>query len=288
MMDQMRVLIGTLYSGENEFHKCVEATRAQSYLNWEHQVYSHLPNKAAHDTLYADFMRRCADFDLFVKLDADMVFVNSESLGKIVALFQADPELDVVTSAVYDWYSDSLVIGMHAYSRRVTWESGEEDLFVDYHASFPGRKVVLRRAPAPLVIHSPDPSPIQAFRFGIHRALKAFQPGRDSFEAWQSIFQWVVLNRVWNHFSRTWDRRLGLAILGADHVMEGTASRSHYDAGSDATLSIYGPYAECLSKELYRKLAQRWANPVSRHRAYMRIFGRRVFAVLGHVVGGRA
>jgi hypothetical protein len=288
MMEQMRVLIGTMYAGENEFHKCVESIRAQSYSNWEHQVYSHLPNKAAHDTLYGDFMSRSADFDVFLKLDADMVFVDSESLGKIVALFRADPALDVVTSAVYDWYSDSLLIGMHAYSRRVTWESGEEDLFVDYHASFPGKKVVLRRDPAPLAIHSPDPSPIQAFRFGIHRALKAFQPGRDSFDAWQSLFQWVVLNRVWSHFTRTWDRRLGLAILGADQVMDGTAGRSHYDAGSDAVWSIYGPYAECISEEVYVDLARRWANPVSRHRAYMRLAGGRVLAGLGRVVGGRA
>ncbi len=39
----LRVLIGTLHSGENEFDQCIAALRRQSYPHWEQFVLANLP-----------------------------------------------------------------------------------------------------------------------------------------------------------------------------------------------------------------------------------------------------
>ena len=99
----MRVLVGTLFSYENEFEQCVASLHGQSYPHWVHKVYENLPNKLAHETLYREFMNNAEKFDLFLKLDADMVFMDSKGLAQIVELFQAKPDLDHLQMLVHDY-----------------------------------------------------------------------------------------------------------------------------------------------------------------------------------------
>ena len=74
--------------------------------------------------------------------------------------------------------------------------------------------------PRDLIFHSDDPSPFQAFHFGAHRALQASQTYRRFRDArpHNARVQWTYLDRVWKHYDRTGDPRLGLAILAADMV----------------------------------------------------------------------
>ena len=160
--ERPRTLVSTLYCGENEFEALKESLQAQTYSHWEHVVYKNLPNKEAHDRLYRTFMEQQDDFDLFLKLDADMVFRSSEGLRRIVDLFQETDQLDHLTLAVRDWYSDSLIEGLHTFSDRARWETGEESRFVDPSPIIPGQHQKLWSNPAPVVDHSPDPSPRQA------------------------------------------------------------------------------------------------------------------------------
>ena len=48
----MKIYVGTLYSGENEFEECVAAIQNQTYKNYDHFVIRDLPNKEAHVTLF--------------------------------------------------------------------------------------------------------------------------------------------------------------------------------------------------------------------------------------------
>lgn len=75
-----RVLIGTLYTDENEYPEMLRMLRTQTFTNWEHVVLKDLENKEAHDALYRLFMREKENFDFFLKLDADMVFRSPDSL----------------------------------------------------------------------------------------------------------------------------------------------------------------------------------------------------------------
>ena len=264
MRDHPRILISTLYAGENELDECLESLHSQSYSNWEHKIYRHLPNKKAHDTLYRDFMNRSDEFDLFIKIDADMVFRNSEGLVKILDLFRDLPDLDHLEMAVHDWFSNSLIMGAHAYTSRAKWMFNDEDLFVDYNPVVPGRKLYVWNDPAPLLEHSPNPAPYQAFRFGIHRSLKAFQPTQKSFNRSHAKAHWKILKDVWNQFVATNDKRRGFAILGADLVIDGKIKQLHYDCSNLELSDIYQPHSRLSSEELYNLLRPRWGKPIHR------------------------
>jgi hypothetical protein len=254
----VRVLIGTLYTGENEFEQCKRSLQQQTHTDWEHVVYRHLPNKEAHDRLYRTFMEQSEDFDLFVKLDADMVFRSNASLQTLVNLFDSEPVLDHALLAVRDWASDSLIMGLHAYSNRAVWTSSDEKLFVDHSPSVPGKRLTTKKPPAPLVDHSPDPTPFQAFRFGVHRALKVVQRDRSELDFFRSRMQWNLLNNVQRRFKKTGHRRLGLIVAGAKEVFAGTITRTEYDDTSGDLHERFSKlYGDCTAGML-RSVLPSW------------------------------
>lgn len=97
--------------------------------------------------------------------------------------------------AVQDWYSDSLIEGFHMFSDRVSCPVTRDSRFVDASPTTPGKRLKLWDSPAPVADHSPDPSPMQAFRFGVHRALKVVQPRRWRLRYGQTRGQWKLLKR---------------------------------------------------------------------------------------------
>lgn len=273
-MSNTRVLIGTLYCGENEFQAHKRSIEWQTFSNWEHIVFENLPNKVAHDRLYRTFTERSSEYDIFVKLDADMVFSRKSSLSELVSLFQSEPDLDHAILAVHDWASDSLILGLHVFSNRVYWERSAEQLFVDHSPNVPGKRLVTYSAPAPVADHGPDPSPFQGFHFGVHRALKVVQNDRSDFRLFRSRMQWKLLTNVWMRFVNTQDRRLGLIIQGADCVVQGGVARREYDYTNTSLLERFeATYAALSPEELYERLEARWNSCVQRERIYMNAVG---------------
>jgi len=269
-----RVLVGTLFCGENEFGLLKQSLHKQTYLHWDHFVLENLPNKEAHDRLYRTFMERSDDFDLFLKLDADMVFQSPESLRILVELFESEPELDHAILAVHDWASDMLIMGLHAYSNRAIWKTSDEELFVDYSPSVPGKRLSTKEPPAPIVIHSPDPSPFQAFQFGVHRALKVVQRDRSDLALFRSRMQWRLLENVWRRFLETNIRRLGLTVLGAEKVIRGEVEQAEYDANSDDLHNRFQEeFSGITTEELKRRLDGRWNSRRQRESIYLRNVG---------------
>ena len=270
----MRVLVGTLYTGENEFEQSKRSLQRQTHGNWEQVVFKHLSNKEAHDRLYRTFMDHADDFDLFVKLDADMVFRSEKSLQTLVGLFESQPELDHALLAVRDWASDTLIMGLHAYSHRAVWTPSGEKLFVDHSPSVPGKRLSTEGPPAPLVDHSPDPSPFQAFRFGVHRALKVIQRDRSRLDLFRSRMQWTLLNDVRRRFAETEHRRLGLIVAGAEEVFAGRATRNEYDdAGDQLHERFCKRYADLSVNELKTVLSSWGDSPSQRWSTYVGTVG---------------
>lgn len=263
------ILIGTLYCGENEFEALKGSLKEQTYPHWEHVVHKNLPNKEAHDRLYRTFMDEQDDFDLFMKLDADMVFRTEEGLRRIVDLFQETDELDHLTLAVRDWYSDSLIEGVHTFSDRARWETGDESRFVDPSPIIPGQHQKLWTNPAPAVDHSPDPSPRQAFRFGVHRGLKVLQPERWRLRFGQTRMQWNLLNQCWEHFQKDRDRRLGLAVLAADMTIGGRIDPHRYDQHQECLDEVFQDYSHLGPEEIYKQLGSDWSQKWKRQINYV-------------------
>jgi hypothetical protein len=270
----VRVLIGTLYTGENEFEQSKRSLQQQTYTQWEHVVYEHLPNKEAHDRLYRTFMEQSDEFDLFVKLDADMVFRSRTSLPTLVNLFRSEPDLDHAILAVHDWASDTLIMGLHAYSDRATWEASDEDLFVDHSPRVPGKRLSTKDPPAPIVDHSPDPSPLQAFRFGVHRALKVVQRGRSDLSVFRSRMQWNLLTNVWRRFCQTHNRRLGLIVYGAESAIAGHIRQAAYAGDGDELRRWFERQAADLSADqIEHRLRPRWEGRTQQESRYLNSVG---------------
>ena len=216
-------LVGMLYTGENERDDAVAALKRQRFTGWELVTLENLPNKQAHDELYQMFMEEAGNFSHFLKLDADMVLRRATALEEILEVFDRIVGLDWLMLDVQDWYSGTLMPGLQIFSNRVRWPSNPDLLMVDHAPHFPGSSLRLSEPPAPVVDHSPNPSGLQVFRFGVHRALKALQPDRTRADRQEdkAAVHWGVLNSVWRRYRADPDRRRALAIAGAEFAMSG-------------------------------------------------------------------
>ncbi|MFO7902532.1 MAG: hypothetical protein R6U98_07725 [Pirellulaceae bacterium] len=248
-----------MYCGENEFRECVEAIERQTYKDWEHFVVSNLPNKKAHDTLYRTFMERAEDFDLFLKIDADMVIENTDLLASIVEKFRTRANMLHCAIPVYDFFSDQLIPEMNVYRSSVTWRP-QDDLFPDTSWIAP-EWVVRDTELAPAAIHCKNPSDFQAFHYGLHKGVKVIQAGRKHRKESRARLHWSIISGIWRHLQRCPDRRLALAALGSELALSRTLALRHIDYENDATWSIFRSYSSWSLQELESEAkGRRWAN----------------------------
>jgi hypothetical protein len=268
-----KILIGTLYSGENELNDCIKSVKKQNYTNWKHKIFRNLPNKEAHDTLYGFFMNNQKEYDLFIKLDADMVFINKNALDEIVNIFRKNKNLDHLVTAVHDFFSDSLIMGLHIFSNKVWWEKNEDDLFVDPNPSRAGKKINIKEVPAPFVTHSPNPSLMQAYNFGVHRTSKAIQPQKIKIKKGQAFYQWNLIKKIWFNFKKTGDIRLGLTILGAEDVLAKKYDHNNYKNIDSSVIEEKNKLLK--DKKFLKKISSKWDNKIFREfRFYKKTFFR--------------
>ncbi|MDY0403004.1 hypothetical protein [Sulfurovum sp.] len=236
-MKDIKVYIGTLYVGENEIEECKKSIKAQTFKNITHEIFSFLPNKEAHDTLYSRFMELQNDYDYFIKLDADMVLIRDTIVDELVEIFQEDKDLDHAVFSVHDWYSDSNIMGMHMFSNRVKWIiSPKETLFVDRSPKRNGKRVTYSNSPAPVAYHSPNPSLEEAFMFGYHRALKVVQRDRLLKKTSGAKFQLELLQKAWNCLLKERNQRRLAVIVGAEYVFQNQDSKTLVHKGNNETL----------------------------------------------------
>ncbi|WP_246126318.1 glycosyltransferase [Nesterenkonia populi] len=257
-----RVLVLTLHSGENEFSRSKASLGAQVHTNWEHLVIEGLESAEAHSKLYETIMERAREFDLFVKLDADTLFGNTFALEDVLSKFRSDRALDHLVVPCRDFMTGEDIIGVHAFSPRVSWPLGDEDLFVDPNPDFPGRSKVMDAPKRAWFYHSPDPSLLQAFHFGAHRCLKITQPNRAVSEkrTYGIREQWRVLLRVRRQYDKRKDRRHALALIGADLVQRGLIDLEAANYHSHSLKSAFETWAARTSTELDTRIQEMWTD----------------------------
>jgi hypothetical protein len=282
MSARPRVLVLTLFSGEAEFDRCRSSLEQQEYPSWEQRVIKHLPNTEAHARLYKTIMKERENFGLFFKLDADMVLADPAVLRDLVQAFEKQPELDHLVVAVTDWMTESHIIGAHLFSNRTRWKQHEETLYVDPDPEFPGRKLVVDDPPRNLILHAGDPSPLQAFHFGAHRALQASQVYRSLSDArpHNARIQWHYLDRVWRHYEWSGDRRLGLAILAADMVFRRELPATANEYSDTALLTAYESTEPLDDGEIRERLEPRWGRSKVRRQTWAKALGPAKFTLV--------
>jgi len=204
-----------------------------------------------------------------------MALADPEVLGDLVRVFEERPELDHLVAAVSDWMTDSRIIGAHIFSNRVRWKRHEETLYVDPDPELPGQKLVVNDPPRDLILHAADPSPLQAFHFGAHRALQASQVYRRLHDArpHNARIQWQYLDRVWAHYERSGDRRLGLAVLAADMVFRRELPPTCNEYSDAALLAAFECTEELDNDEIQKRLLPRWGTLEARRRTWREALG---------------
>jgi hypothetical protein len=202
----MKLLVGTLYTIEEEFDECMGSIARQTYRDFEQIIIKDLPKQEAHEALYGTFMERADEFDLLVKVDADMVLRDPELFRRIVEKFESDVELDLLLIGVHDFPCDRLVTGLNIFRNTVRWNLGEEALYTDmtYDRGTVRKKVRDQAELAPAATHMANPSPFQAFHWGFHKGVKVARGGSNV----------RYLDSLVRHYRRNRDLRLAHAVLG--------------------------------------------------------------------------
>jgi hypothetical protein len=229
-----KVLVGTLHGYEREFERCRQSVARQDLPGVEHLVLSGLGKKEAVATLMERF--KASDADFMVKVDADMVLLQDDLVRRLVTVMRRAPEIDLLQAAILDFFSGAAMQGINTYRRSIDWRTERQDrLFTDRTFVPKDRRRVVWAPFVDAAIHSPDPSDLQAFHFGVHRGLKVLQPDAERHNAEQAAEQALYLERTWQHFLTRRDRRLALACLGYELALQGAFEVEHLDH-SDPTL----------------------------------------------------
>lgn len=287
--EEWRIFVGTLYTIENEIDDCKAAIEAQNFDNYEHFVFEGLKNKQAHDELYQTFMDRSDEFDLMIKVDADMVIEDTDLFKKIVRKFEKNPSLKDLEIAVHDFFTDSLMRGLHAFRDTVTWGGREEDLFVDNSPVGPEEHVVDFEELAPAAVHCKNPSGYQAFHFGVQRGVKLAYPSievrnRGPYDYWTGLIRrklfgmvrdedrskesaaeptdyWATMQRVSEAFADKDDVRRAQALLGFQMALAGKFRPEHLNYDNRKIRGIYANYRDMGMEDLIKKIENyRWVN----------------------------
>lgn len=245
----MKLLVGTLYTIEEEFDECMSSIARQTYREFEQLIIQDRPKQEAHEALYGTFMARADEFDLLVKVDADMVLQGRELFRNIVERFEADRELDLLLIGVHDFPCDRLVTGLNIFRNTVRWNLGNEALYTDmtYDPRTIRKKVKDRTELAPAATHMSNPSPFQAFHWGFHKGIKVARGGSNV----------RYLDSLAHHYRRNRDRRLAYAVLGVEASFLDCFTVEHVSYTNDALETHFRErYDEMSEQELHRE-AQR-------------------------------
>jgi hypothetical protein len=249
----MRILVGILHCIENEFERCLESIDRQTLPAFDRFVLSNLPNKEAHDTLYRTFMERASDVELFIKVDADMVLARRTFFEECAERFRSEPELEHLEIALNDWMTRRRIFGLHVYRSTHRWQQTGESIFVDM-VDQPHRRVADTTCLAPAAVHCPDPSPFQAYHFGVHKGVKFVQKGRPSVQPVQRVAHWHHFENLEAHYRATGDRRLALAVVGFHDAVRERWGSAEVDYRSVRTAKRFAAVDRLDSTELAREV----------------------------------
>lgn len=241
------ILVGVLFSGENEYDECLSSINTQTYKNFELLQFEHLPKFEAHRQLYHAFLDQKEDYDLLIKIDADMVLTRPQLFEQIVQKFDQNPQIDVLAIAILDFFSGGFINGLNTYRNTVRWELDPENVNADVVIVDKERFIYDQVDLAPAAYHCKNPSKLQAFHFGVHRGIKIFAPKH-------STGHWRTLEKTRENFLRTGDIRLGLAVLGAELVYAGEFSKEDENYSSQKLGSVLKKYESMDAKKINREI----------------------------------
>ena len=206
-----KIFVGTLYSQEGEFDACVKCIHEQVGIEVTHFIVAGYDEKAAHNVLWDEWNAQKHCHDLFVKVDADTLLRENDTLERIARLFEADKRITGMQAPLYDYMTDGPIYGLSAFSPAVIFRRSNDGLFCD-HGVDTGHDLVLREQDLPPELcpagtHCVMSTDRQAFHFGLHRALKN---------------QGKIIMKVYVAWAQHRDRPRAFVLAGADAACQFT------------------------------------------------------------------
>ena len=242
----MNILIGILHCGENEYQSCVKAIEGQSCANWNHFVLRDLPKAEAHNALYSRFMEGSKEYDLFLKLDADMVIQSPDFFQRISDHFTSHPDLDELQIPVYDHFTQREVFGQITYRSTVKWNVQERNvLFTDYGARSSRKEKNMTDFKGD-IHHCPNPSDHQSWHFGMHKATKFTQldfPAK-SYNYSAGMVHWDNIMHIFAAAHGAQQSKMhSAAIAGAIAALKSKLRARHIDYSDNESKKLFEFYA---------------------------------------------
>jgi hypothetical protein len=213
-----RIFVGTMSSGEGDFQECLRVIQTQLNVDVTHYVIAGLPEKDAHNALWSAWRTARGDHDLFVKVDADTVLKNPTILEEVWKQFDANPRVTAIQAPLWDYMTDGLINGLNCFSPLVTFNDSKSELYCDRGVDT-GHDIVLHQAELPqslipAAFHCKYASELQAFHYGIHRALKNHH---------ETI---AKVHSAWTRYYH--DRVRGFALIGASWCNKFSSGQFNY------------------------------------------------------------
>ena len=212
----MKILVGIMYCIENEFNQCIAAIKNQTHKDFEYFVVQNLPNKEAHEQLYQTFMSNTNFYDYFIKVDADMVIARNTFFEEVIEYLYEKPDVDDLEILIHDFFTDTLIFGLHVYSNRYVWKKNDEKIFVDIPQNNQFKYIKDTNRLVPAAYHCPNPSDFQSFHFGVHKAIKVMQRGREGVDNKFLAGHWSNVSIIRERFLNSRNLKVGFAALGAE------------------------------------------------------------------------
>ncbi len=248
----MKLLVGILVTVENEYRDCVASIRSQNGVDYDIYEIKNKPKNVAHNLLYYHFIYNSYKYDLLIKVDADMVIEDKELFTKIVIDFSNNEYLDHLFIPTYDHFVCKNLGGVNVYRNSVRWNRNKNNYFTDrIHKSETIRESKKWFVPEdkPLIHHCPNPSSYQAFHFGLHRTIKAFQFGR-AHKKYQNL-HWIMFSNVKRNYFIYKDRKYLLALAGAVCAISEKLKDSDINYNNKRIYKIYQEINRRNDDELY-------------------------------------
>ena len=222
----LRVLVITLRTFENEFEECVASINRQTYPNFSHLVLEDLPSTEANRVLYQTFIDRADEFELLMRVDADMVLENENLLASIVDTMAKREFIDLFTMNIHDFFTNCLIPGLHVY--RNTVQFPVDDPFEPERPIVSKANTIVDRSKRGFEVrHCKNPSSLQALHYGIHRGVKLREWMRRKNIRRSRWYAWTIW-RTWRNFLTRRDKRLAFAVIGGELGLTGLFKVDHF------------------------------------------------------------
>ncbi len=249
----MRILIGILHCIENEYQECINALQQQTDKNFEYFVLDNLPKKHAADEVYKKFMQNSGEFDIFMKLDADMVIEDSRFLEHVVEEFELRPWMQLLSLPVYDYFTERLIPAVNIYRNDVKFPMKHDGLFTDQNPVPDEKSLFSIQGLDGVVSHCKNPSLFQAFHFGLHRGVK-IRYG-DIQNLWERVaLHCVNHEKVWENFLIRKEARLGQATLSGELAISGLFGPDNVSYGDQFAKEKFFEYEKWSSDDLKKEI----------------------------------